>query len=318
MARILCAVAAAVLAASSPRIAFSEDGSALSNAEVARESSNPLGRLWILKNTFDNTLQDGDITRNDRWTNTWTFQPTIPMPLPGGFIAVNRITFPTVLRTEVPRGPGSGGPPGGGLPPAPPPSVPKSAIRWDNESGFGDLGLFSLFGRNESVEGLGQRGAFVWGLGPTLTFPTSSRGYLGSEKFSLGPAGVLAYIGNRYTVAALSQNWFSVASRSGGGDKSDVEYSWLQVIYMLNLSDGWQVGGKPVITADWESSNDDRWNVPVGLGVYKALRLGRMPVKVGIEAQYSVVHQDTLGQRWNLALSIDPVIPPLIDWPWQD
>jgi hypothetical protein len=120
------------------------------------------------------------------------------MPLPGGYIAVNRIRFHTVLSTETPKGPGSGGPPGPGRPPRPPPGVSKALVDWDEESGFGDLGVFSLFGRNvEGVEGLGQRGAFVWCVGPTFTFPTSSEDSLGSEKFSLGPAGVLAYLGER-------------------------------------------------------------------------------------------------------------------------
>jgi hypothetical protein len=303
-----------------PGVAFpADDPSGMSASEMAKESSNPLGRLWILKNTFDNTLQDGDATSKDRWKHTWTFQPTIPMPLPGGYIAVIRITFPTVLRTETPKGPGSVGPPGPGSPPRPPPGVSTALVDWDDESGFGDLGVFSLFGRNvEGVEGLGQRGAFVWGVGPTFTFPTSSEDSLGSEKLSLGPAGVLAYMGDRYILAGLSQNWFSVANRDGGSDRSDVEFSWLQVIYQWNLPKGWQVGGKPVITADWDASSDDRWNVPIGLGVWKALRLGKMPLKIGAEVQYSVVHQDTLGQRWNFAITIDPVIPPLVKWPWQD
>jgi hypothetical protein len=272
-----------------PVLASAEE---LTNEQMARESSNPLGRLWILKNTFDNTIRNGNTTSTDLWSNSWTFQPTIPMPLGEGWMIVNRITFPTILRTEFPSGP--------------------------DESGFGDLGLFSLVGQNVPASGLGQKGSFLWGLGPTFQFPTSSKDVLGSEQYSLGPAGVIGYLGDRYVLAALSQNWFSAGHRGGGGDRDDVEFSWLQVIYLLNLPGGWQVGGKPVITADWESDSDNRWNVPIGLGVFKAVKVGNLPFKIGAEVQYSVVQEDALGNRLSFALTFDPVIPPLIKWPWQD
>jgi hypothetical protein len=290
----------------------------MSSDAIARESSNPLGRLWMLKNTFDNKIQDGDATSQDRWVNSWTFQPTIPTPLPGSWMLVNRITFPTFLNAEVPSGPGSGGISGPAGPISPPRRAPLDLVSWGDESGFGDLGLFSLLGQNLDVEGLGQTGAFVWGVGPTFQFPTSSEDELGSEKYSLGPAGVLAYIGQRYILAGLSQNWLSVDGRSGGGGREDVRFSWLQLIYYWNLPGGWQIGGKPVITADWDARSDDIWNVPIGLGISRAVKIGKVPVKIGVEVQYSVVHQDTLGQRWNFVLYFDPVIKPLIDWPWAN
>ncbi len=327
---LLVSLVSWLLAAPSAADRGEGDTTAMGEDEIARETSNPLGSLWMLKSSFDTTRQDGDATSGGRWSHSWTFQPTIPTPLPGRWMLVNRITFPTVLAAEVPKGPGRGGTAGPGAPIFPPderpPGLPgrpplnlRDRIRWDYESGFGDLGVFSLLGQNiEGVEALGQRGVFVWGVGPTFKFPTSSEDEFGSEKYSMGPAGVVGYIGQRYIGALLSQNWFSLGSRDGGGRRDDVQFSWLQVIYMWNLGGGWQLGGKPVVTADWEKDADDRWNVPIGLGVYRALRLGKLPVKIGLEAQYSPIHEDTMGKRWNFVLSIDPVIKPLIDWPWDD
>jgi hypothetical protein len=42
------------------------------------------------------------------------------------------------------------------------------------------------------------------------------------------------------------------------------------------------------------------------------VKLGNLPVKFQLEGSYSVAHEDTLGQRWNIRLTVTPVIPRLI------
>ncbi|MEE8304671.1 MAG: hypothetical protein V3S24_19805, partial [Candidatus Tectomicrobia bacterium] len=73
---------------------------------------------------------------------------------------------------------------------------------------------------------------------------------------------------------------------------------------------GWQIGGTPVITADWEASSSNRWTVPIGLGVYKTSFIaGKLPLKVGVEFQYMPVRPDALGQEFNIRLVIAPILP---------
>lgn len=44
------------------------------------------------------------------------------------------------------------------------------------------------------------------------------------------------------------------------------------------------MGRAPVIAADWETDDsDDRWNMPVALGVFKIHFFGRMSIKMGAE-----------------------------------
>jgi hypothetical protein len=149
-------------------------------------------------------------------------------------------------------------------------------------------------------------------VGPTFQFPTASDDDLGSEKYSAGPAGVGAFIGEDFILGALSQNWISFASASGGSDRNDVEFSWLNLFYFLNFEGGWQVGGTPVITADWEADSDNRWSVPVGLGVYKThFFFGKLPIKLGVESQYYAVQPDDYGPEWNIRFTFAPVIPAL-------
>ena len=90
------------------------------------------------------------------------------------------------------------------------------------------------------------------------------------------------------------------------------------LFYFINFPGGWQLGGTPIITADWEAREDNRWTVPIGLGVYKTQVFDfgsvKMPIKFGVEAQYSVVRPDAYGSQWNIRFTFAPVIPNLFNF----
>ena len=71
----------------------------------------------------------------------------------------------------------------------------------------------------------------------------------------------------------------------------------------------WQVG------FNHKARSDDKWNVPLGFGVAKTIKLGKMPVKFQLSAEKSVVRQDDFGKDWNVRLNIIPVIPALVKDP---
>jgi hypothetical protein len=52
--------------------------------------------------------------------------------------------------------------------------------------------------------------------------------------------------------------------------------------------------------------------VDVGLGVNKIVKFGRLPVKLGLAAQYMPIRPDRFGQMWNIQLQVTPVLPKLI------
>ena len=58
------------------------------------------------------------------------------------------------------------------------------------------------------------------------------------------------------------------------------------------------MGRTPVIAADWETDDsDDRWNMPVALGVFKIHFFGKMSIKMGA---------DFSGCRQSRALALTP------------
>jgi len=120
---------------------------------------------------------------------------------------------------------------------------------------------------------------------------------------------VLSFIGKKFILGGLYQHWMSYAD-GGKGSGNNVNFSWLNLFYFLNFENGWQVGGTPVITSDWEADSDNRWTVPIGLGVYKTgFVAGKLPLKVGVEFNWMPVRPDTLGQEFNIRLGFAPIFP---------
>jgi len=82
-----------------------------------------------------------------------------------------------------------------------------------------------------------------------------------------------------------------------------------------NLPNAWQIGFSPTVTYDRRAMSGNKWNVPVGVTVSKAARMGGMISKFELGFEYSVVSEDRFGQRALVKLSVIPVIPSLIRKP---
>ncbi|WP_373507093.1 hypothetical protein [Thiocapsa sp.] len=65
----------------------------------------------------------------------------------------------------------------------------------------------------------------------------------------------------------------------------------------------------PNITIDWTADSGNQLTLPVGLGYSNVYKIGPLPIRVAIEAQYSLIAPDNVGRDWNLRLLFIPVIP---------
>jgi hypothetical protein len=150
---------------------------------------------------------------------------------------------------------------------------------------------------------------FLWGIGPTFIFPTASKDALGQEKWQAGPSVVGLWMGKDWIWGVFPQHWWSFA---GNNDRKSTNHTNIQYFIWRMLPGEWQIGMSPNITMNWEADQDNRFTVPVGLGAGKLVKLGKLPVKIQLQGQYSVIHSDDYGQRWNFQLQVTPVIPNLI------
>ena len=85
------------------------------------------------------------------------------------------------------------------------------------------------------------------------------------------------------------QYWWSV---SGTNRRREMSQANIQYFIWRSLGGGWQLGMSPNITYDRKADGPNAWTVPIGLGVTKVVKFGKLPVKFQIEAQAMVIHPD--------------------------
>jgi hypothetical protein len=181
-------------------------------------------------------------------------------------------------------------------------------------TGFGDMYYVGLFSPKKGYKT--ESGAsLLWGLGFDLGFPTATEDILGTGKWLAGPSGLGVYMGPRWKIGGLVQQYWDFA---GDSDRDDVNLTNFQYFIFYSLDEVTAIGASPNIIANWEQDSDDRWTVPIGLGLVRTFQFGKLPVRFGAEAHYSIVQpDDTVGQEWNLRFYVIPAVPSAL-FKWMD
>jgi hypothetical protein len=167
-----------------------------------------------------------------------------------------------------------------------------------NESGLGDI-------QYQGYISPANPGKFIWGVGGAISFPTASKESLGAEKWSAGPGVVGLVSSGAWVVGALLNNVWSFA---GSDDHSDVNQMLFQPFINYNLPSGVYLTTSPVITANWEADSGDRWTVPLGGGLGKILRLGKLPVNTQVAFYFNVEHPE-VGPEWQTRVQFQFLFP---------
>ena len=244
-------------------------------SELNRQLSNPVSSIWSIANQFNNFELN-----NGHWNNNWNFQPVMPVSLTKDWNLITRPVMPWYSIVPHETAPGN----------------------FERATGLGDLALVELLSPANS-------GNWVLGAGPTAIFPTATSPFTGQRKWQLGPSFVAGYLTKEYFIGVFPQQWWSIG---GVHSRPDTNQMNLQPIATIFFGEGWSIGYSGNILADWTAPSEDVWTVPVGLGLAKVMKLGRLPVKVSLAVQYMPVHPRISGQEWNVQVFIIPVIPKLI------
>ena len=243
--------------------------------EINRQLNNPISDIWSLsfRNTY--SILDGDVVKDSTYSNILTFQPVLPIPI-GDKILINRPTVPLVT---LPQYDGAG-------------------VEQDHLTGMGDLIWPLMLGPSKSS-------GFIWAVGPSFIFPTATDDTLGAGKWQAGPAALALYMSPNWVFGTLSQQWWSFA---GDNDRDNTSSLSAQYFIWRILPNAWQIGMAPVASVDWRADSGNQVTLPVGLGIGKTVKVGKMPIKIILEAEYAVISPDDFGQEWNIVLQITPVI----------
>ena len=150
-------------------------------------------------------------------------------------------------------------------------------------------------------------GNWLLAAGPTFVFPTATDSRIGQNNWQVGPAAAVGYVGKNFVTYVFPQQWFSV-----GGDGPRTRQMLLIYAFVYTLPKGWTVGTNPNMFVDWEASSGNKVTFPVGLQVGKLRKLGPLPVKFDVQAQYYAVRPQFNSPKWNLQFQITPILPALI------
>jgi hypothetical protein len=240
------------------------------DTQLAQKSQNPVADLISVP--LENDLNFGVGPRQDL-QYILQAQPVIPFRLNGDWNLISRTILPFVRQPELAQG-------------------------FGDVSGLGDI-VESLF------LSPAKPGKVIWGVGPLLQFPTATNDALGQRKWGAGPTAVALTIQGPLLAGALVNNVWSFAGR---GDRPDVNQMLIQYFVIYTFPGAWSVESAPVITADWKANGDNRWTVPLGAGVGKIVRLGKLPVGVSADAYYNVARPDHAA-KWQLRIRIQLLFP---------
>jgi len=289
-----------------------------STAQMKRLMDNPVGNVAMFQNQFDYVQMENPTANRTSYQSLYTGILQFPKSISENWNLINRvvITVPSLpfdqnkiddLFENTPVGTSQGvvlpPPQSGGLP---------IDLFPGRTTGFGDMFYVGFFSPKEGIKHAGG-GTSVWGLGADLAVPTAQEDVLGTGKWSAGPSALYAYLGPKWVLAGLLQHYKSFAGDDG---RADVNLSKIQYFYFYALNSTTSIGAGPTVSANWEQNSDNRWSVPIGIGINKTINIGKVPVRFGAEIHYTVLKPDDIvGSNWTFRLSMIPAVPAaLFDW----
>lgn len=199
---------------------------------------------------FQNNTYFGAGPDHNKTANVLNIQPVLPFTV-GDWNIISRTIAPLIYIPRV-----NGGGIGGG-----------SLGEDTTAANTGPLGIPETFGLGDINQSFyfspAAASNFIWGVGPSFNLPTTTDHFIGSGKFSIGPAAVGLVMPKPWVVGLLARQLFSVVGPRG---RTDVNQTLLQPFVNYNLPGGWYLVTSPIITANWSANSSQRWNVPIGGG----------------------------------------------------
>ena len=242
-----------------------------STGDLAKAAQNPIADMISVPFQSNFNFRAGP---HDQLQYVLNIQPVIPITLNEEWNLITRWITPVI-------------------------SQPPLTVTGDRESGLGDINPSFFFSPKQPTHGI------IWGIGPTVVFPTGTDKTLTAGKYSLGPTFVALTIEGPWVLGVLVNNVWSVA---GKNNRNSVNAMTLQPFVNYNFAGGWYLTSSPIITANWETGHGDRWTVPVGGGFGRVFKIGEQPVNMQLAAYYNVA-RPTGAADWQLRAQVQLLFP---------
>lgn len=193
---------------------------------IAKKLSNPLGYISF---PFQSNI-DFNIPKHNGFKWTMNLLPIIPVELNKNLNVINRLVVPVISQKDI--------------------------FKNTSQTGLGDILINSFLSpKSESL---------VWGIGPTIYFPSGFPEELTSKKWAAGPDLVVMKTEGRLIIGALL---FHIWSFGGNESRPDFSYTYFQPVSLYNFNDGWGIG----LSA--EISNEAKKKVTNGSVIFQGSKL---------------------------------------------
>jgi hypothetical protein len=246
----------------------------LSATELAKLAQNPVANLISVP--FQNNTNFNYGPENGT-QNILNIQPVIPITINSDWNLITRTIMPLIWQPEFVAGEGT-------------------------EFGLGDIQLSGFLSPSEPGPG-----GLIWGAGAIVQMPTDTNERLGNKNWGLGPTAVVLKLekGDPWVYGAIVNNVWSLTSDERGGAYNNF---LIQPFVNYNLPNGTYINSAPIITANWKAESDQKWLVPLGIGVGHIFHLGKLPVNAQLGGYYNVVRPDD-GPDWQLRAQVQLMFP---------
>jgi hypothetical protein len=249
----------------------------LSAEDLAKIAQNPVGNLISVPFQENAYFNVGPLNATQ---NVLNIQPVIPISISDDWNIITRTIIPIIWQPAFAPGQGS-------------------------VSGIGDVQVSAFLSP-------AKPGAWIWGMGVVTQLPTHSNDRLGNNNAGLGPTFVILHLerGSPWVYGVLINNIWSVGSTDYPFNSNAPKYSngLLQPFLNYNFESGAYLTTSPIITVNWEARGSQQWTVPMGGGVGKLFKIGRLPVNTQIGAYYNVVRPD-FANNWQIRAQVQFMFP---------
>ncbi len=248
----------------------------LSAEDLAKIAQNPVGNLISVPFQENAYFNVGPLNGTQ---NVLNIQPVIPISVSDDWNIITRTILPII-------------------------SLPGFAPGQGSTSGIGDLQISAFLSP-------AKPGAWIWGVGAVTQLPTHSNDLLGNNNAGLGPTAVFLHLehGSPWVYGVLVNNVWSVGSSANPfGNAPKYSNGLVQPFLNYNFESGAYLTSSPIITANWEAKGSQVWTVPMGGGVGKLFKIGRLPVNTQISGYYNVVRPD-FANNWQIRAQVQFMFP---------
>ena len=240
-------------------------------AELARKLSNPVASLISVPIQYN--LDDYGGANDGASASRLVFQPVVPFSLNEDWNLITRTIIPLVDQKD----------------------FPVAAL---NESGLSDI-TTSLFFSPKSP----TAGGLIWGAGPIFLLPTAGKDVLGTEKWGLGPTGVVLKQSGPWTVGILASHVWSVA---GKDSRADVSSTTLQPFFSYTTKTHTTFALTSESTYDWKGK---QWQVPLIVQVAQLFKVGPQIMQLAVGGKYWADAPDNGPTGWGLRVQLTLLFP---------